>query len=51
MVNHNHASDNNAPLCELWKLHEPDWSAPWRYEDQRRYDAGIPWHGTTSVSL
>lgn len=35
----------HAPLCKLWKLHEPAVFAPWRASDQRRYDDGLPWNG------
>lgn len=43
------ASGSDAPLCQLWKLHEPDWLAPWRAQDQRRYDAGMPWDGQLDI--
>ena len=39
------ASGSSAPLCKLWKLHEPEIFAPWRLNDQARYDAGMPWDG------
>ncbi|WP_284617302.1 hydroxysqualene dehydroxylase [Aquabacterium humicola] len=39
------ASGSSAPLCQLWKLHEPELFAPWRANDQTRYDAGMPWDG------
>jgi 15-cis-phytoene desaturase len=39
------ASGSSAPLCKLWQLHEPEIFAPWRMNDQARYDAGMPWDG------
>jgi hypothetical protein len=37
------------PLCELWRLHEPDIIAPWRESDQVRYDHGLPWNGKLDI--
>lgn len=39
------ASGSNATPCEIWKLHEPDILAPWRANDQKRFDRGLPWDG------
>ncbi len=39
------ASGSNAKLCEIWKLHEPDVLGPWRANDQKRYESGLPWDG------
>lgn len=39
------ASGSNATPCEIWKLHEPDILAPWRDNDQKRFDRGLPWDG------
>lgn len=38
-------SGSNAKLCELWKLHEPELLGPWRANDQKRYECGLPWDG------
>ena len=43
------ASGSNAPLCKIWKMHEPDLLGPWRAHDQARYDAGLPWNGTLDL--
>jgi 15-cis-phytoene desaturase len=43
------ASGADAPLCELWRLHEPDILAPWRESDQVRYDHGLPWNGKLDI--
>jgi uncharacterized protein with NAD-binding domain and iron-sulfur cluster len=40
-----YASGSSAPYCRLWTLHEPAIFAPWRDEDQQRYDLGLPWDG------
>ena len=37
------ASGVDAPLCKLWKMHEPGVMAIWRWHDRRRYDRGEPW--------
>ena len=37
------ASGSNAPLCEVWNLHEPLLLEPFRHHDQKRYDKGLPW--------
>lgn len=39
------ASGSDAPLCKIWKLHEPFIFSIWRWYDQRRYDRGEPWKG------
>ena len=33
----------NAPLCKLWKLHEPFILAPLRWVDKCRFEKGLPW--------
>lgn len=43
------ASGSSAELCKLWPLHEPDLLAPWRANDQLRYDAGLPWDGSLDI--
>jgi len=40
-----YAADSDATYCRLWSLHEPAIFAPWRDEDQQRYDLGLPWDG------
>jgi uncharacterized protein with NAD-binding domain and iron-sulfur cluster len=37
------ASGSNAPLCQIWNLHEPDILAPFRRHDKERFDKGLPW--------
>lgn len=36
---------SDAKPCKLWKLHEPDIFAPFRWHDQRRFDKGLDWDG------
>jgi uncharacterized protein with NAD-binding domain and iron-sulfur cluster len=31
------------PLCKIWKLHEPDVMAVYRWHDRRRFKKGLPW--------
>ena len=38
-------SGSNAPLCQIWELHEPEIFAPWRWRDSIRYQQGLPWDG------
>lgn len=33
----------NAPMCEIWKLHEPDILAGFRKHDLKRYQQGLKW--------
>ncbi len=44
------ACGSDAPRCKLWDLHEPDVFEPYRREDQRRFDAGLPWNGELGPS-
>lgn len=37
------ASGADAEYCEIWKLHEPNVFAIWRWYDQWRYNRGLPW--------
>ena len=43
------AAGSRAPRCKVWNLHEPAVLAPFRWHDQRRYDAGLPWDGGGGV--
>ena len=36
-------SGAKAPLCKIWKLHEPEIFAFWREQDRRRFATGLPW--------
>lgn len=36
---------STAEPCELWPLHEPAIFAPFRWQDQKRFDEGLPWNG------
>ncbi|HEU4718721.1 MAG TPA: phytoene dehydrogenase, partial [Bacteroidia bacterium] len=36
-------SGAKADLCKLWNLHEPDFLAPFRLHDEKRYHKGLPW--------
>jgi len=36
-------SGSNKPLCEIWKLHEPDVLDVYRWHDKKRFDTGLPW--------
>lgn len=36
-------SDTKKPLCEIWKLHEPDVLDVYRWHDKKRFDKGLPW--------
>ena len=38
------ASGSNAPLCEIWDLHEPWMFAYYRWHDYRRYQKGLVWN-------
>lgn len=38
----------NAPLCKIWKLHEPSILAPLRCADKRRFEKGMPWKNELS---
>lgn len=37
------AAKVNAPMCEIWKLHEPDILAGFRKHDLKRYQEGLKW--------
>ena len=37
------ASGSGAPLCKIWKLHEPNVLAVLRWRDRRRFAKGLPW--------
>jgi len=37
------AAKVNAPICEIWKLHEPDILAGFRKHDLKRYQEGLKW--------
>lgn len=37
-------SQSNAPLCKIWKLHEPLLLWPFRWYDKRRFTKGLPWN-------
>jgi len=38
-------SGSDAKPCEIWNLHEPDFLAPWRTADKKKFDKGMPWDG------
>lgn len=42
---------SDAPPCEVWDLHEPDFLRPFRIYDKARYDAGLPWDGRFSEAV
>jgi uncharacterized protein with NAD-binding domain and iron-sulfur cluster len=42
-------SGSKAKLCQIWDLHEPWLLAPFRWRDQKRYNAGLPWHPEVGV--
>jgi uncharacterized protein with NAD-binding domain and iron-sulfur cluster len=31
------------PLCKIWRLHEPDLLAVYRWHDKKRFKLGLPW--------
>lgn len=36
-------SETRKPLCKIWKLHEPDVLAIYRWRDRQRFKKGLPW--------
>jgi uncharacterized protein with NAD-binding domain and iron-sulfur cluster len=36
-------SGTHASRCKIWKLHEPDLLAVYRWFDRRRFEKGLPW--------
>ena len=41
-------SKADAEFCEVWKLHEPNVLAVWRWADQEKFNNGLPWDGKLS---
>lgn len=39
------ATGSSEKPCRLWDMEMPSLFAPWRLNDQRRYDRGLPWNG------
>lgn len=40
------AAQSREAQCDIWKLHEPEFLAPWRALDLIRYEHGLPWDDT-----
>jgi len=43
------ASSSDAPVCQIWNLHEPEVLAPLRAYDRERFERGLPWDDRVSL--
>lgn len=44
-------SGSKAAPCQIWNLHEPELLAPWRMNDLKRFNQGLPWDGEATGIL